>query len=644
MEKRMGGLCIPIVVVIVGALLGYSENVFAQPSMPSGLVALGEDGQVTLYWTPNPEPNIWYYRIYISLSAQGPFSWNSSVFHPQTTFIKRGLFNGVTYYFKLSAVNTAGEESPLTAPVSATPQAPMANYELTAIPDDGKVRLQWDSVPGASEYYLYMSTDPSGPYTLLASLSWKELAYTVNSLYNHRKYYFRLYAAFNPIALEFHDKKFINEAMAVPSDRLGFAETASSYIVQYYVNGKPVRYHFHKLTAEDINGNYSQFAYHISFDNIPVTATPYAGGKGGLILITLANNGGFTDTPQFSAMLESFIPGQSLVLRYISTESKNNIPAGDAEVWMIFEAHKPYLKIRVWARPLIPLGNFRSSWNVFSAIGGSYNPNSRVVIPYDENSYYVINGQALGIHYFPRKDTWSLRMGAEGTPYEHITTGFFFTHSNEARLLTNPGWAMGHDYCEGLDSVPYGLDQIFDDLYINYQEDEAGGCMENGLGYSWQNADTALRSASPDAPYESEIYYWVGEDNWTGEYGLNQESQYRFAIDVWQDVAASNQSLMRSPRARFPRELTVAPSVSFQRYALKLTISNYQDIHSVRIQVFDLKGREIFDSGFVNDPLQEWKLGYVGQPIASGAYLVTVTVRTRNGDIRSFVRKLAVLR
>jgi predicted phage tail protein len=123
--------CLRLLVISL-VLLGFWGNIFIQdslansnpPSTPAGLSATPGPGQVTLAWNPNPEPDIKFYKIYISLSANGPFSWNSSAIHPTTTFTKTELFAGVTYYFKLSAVNTAGLESNPTDPVSATPTAP----------------------------------------------------------------------------------------------------------------------------------------------------------------------------------------------------------------------------------------------------------------------------------------------------------------------------------------------------------------------------------------------------------------------------------------------------------------------------------------------------------------------------------------
>jgi hypothetical protein len=153
--------------------------------------------------------------------------------------------------------------------------------------------------------------------------------------------------------------------------------------------------------------------------------------------------GGNPHPPHFAGTVTDLSPHR-VVLRYVNIESTDIVGAQAAEIDFVVEAGRPYLKILQKITPSIPVSKFQMSWNVFIAFGGKYNRQNRVVIPYDERSYYVINGQALGVHYNPRVETWSLRMGAEGTPYSHITSGFFFANPQDAWLID---WPMAHDYC-----------------------------------------------------------------------------------------------------------------------------------------------------------------------------------------------------
>jgi len=89
--------------------------------------------------------------------------------------------------------------------------------------------------------------------------------------------------------------------------------------------------------------------------------------------------------------------------------------------------------------------------------------------------------------------------------------------------------------------------------------------------------------------------------------------------------------------------------------AIELRIHNYRGairfaaldpgIDSIRVRIFNLAGRAIFDSGLVRGTTFDWHLlDSSGEPVANGVYLYLVEVRTPSGVTRSGVRKLALLR
>ena len=65
-----------------------------------------------------------------------------------------------------------------------------------------------------------------------------------------------------------------------------------------------------------------------------------------------------------------------------------------------------------------------------------------------------------------------------------------------------------------------------------------------------------------------------------------------------------------------------------------------------RVEIFDLAGRSIFDSGMVGGDAFTWNLmSSQGEVLANGVYLYVVTVKGWDGQIlRSEVRKLVILR
>jgi fibronectin type 3 domain-containing protein len=103
-------------------------------------MAVGEDSTVWLSWNApltDGGAAVTGYRLYWSTSRNGQYTAINVV---GTSYLHDGVSNGHTYYYKLSAVNAAGEGS-TTDVVSATPQArPGTPLELTAEAQDGHDR------------------------------------------------------------------------------------------------------------------------------------------------------------------------------------------------------------------------------------------------------------------------------------------------------------------------------------------------------------------------------------------------------------------------------------------------------------------------------------------------------------------------
>ena len=127
------------------------------PSPPTNLTAVAGNGQVALTW--NTSSGAQSYNIYESTVSGGPY--NSVGPTSNLSYTVTGLTNGTTYYFVVTAVNSAGQSNysnqasaaPTTAP---TPPAPPTN--LTANPGNGQVSLAWNASSGALSYNVYWST------------------------------------------------------------------------------------------------------------------------------------------------------------------------------------------------------------------------------------------------------------------------------------------------------------------------------------------------------------------------------------------------------------------------------------------------------------------------------------------------------
>jgi hypothetical protein len=78
-------------------------------------------GNVTLTWTANVEPDLAGYKIYVG-TASGTYNYPESAFVTGrvTSYTVSNLPNGQTYFFAMSAYDSAGNESLLSAEVSKT--------------------------------------------------------------------------------------------------------------------------------------------------------------------------------------------------------------------------------------------------------------------------------------------------------------------------------------------------------------------------------------------------------------------------------------------------------------------------------------------------------------------------------------------
>ena len=104
------------------------------PATPTGILVSAGQSRVFVSWITNSEPDLASYRVYYRAGQDGP-PYNgtammegtaSPVQVTGTNCLLRGLSLGTNYYVSVSAVDTSGNESPLSSAISVTtvPSAP----------------------------------------------------------------------------------------------------------------------------------------------------------------------------------------------------------------------------------------------------------------------------------------------------------------------------------------------------------------------------------------------------------------------------------------------------------------------------------------------------------------------------------------
>jgi hypothetical protein len=130
------------------------------PGAPAGLTAQAGDAQAALTWSANTEPDLAGYHVYRSTSQAGPYAKQNGSALAAAALTQTGLANGTTYWYRVSAIDTTGNESAQSGAVSATPQAPTFTISGTVTSGGSGLLGVTVSTGGATTV-----TDAGGNYT-----------------------------------------------------------------------------------------------------------------------------------------------------------------------------------------------------------------------------------------------------------------------------------------------------------------------------------------------------------------------------------------------------------------------------------------------------------------------------------------------
>lgn len=156
------------------------------PTAPQGVKASAGDQSVALYWSPNPEPDLSKYRVYMNGSPVKDVTGTSALIDK--------LENGKEYTFTVSALDQLGNESEQSNAVKAVPsQAPPAavqGLEAQVNDDFTAIELTWQPVADAKSYVLEYAD--AGSFKALGKT--EATQYKLDKINGKTKYAFRVAA------------------------------------------------------------------------------------------------------------------------------------------------------------------------------------------------------------------------------------------------------------------------------------------------------------------------------------------------------------------------------------------------------------------------------------------------------------------
>ncbi|HUE44240.1 MAG TPA: glycoside hydrolase family 44 protein [Candidatus Sulfotelmatobacter sp.] len=155
-----------------GSGSGNTGGTATIPAAPTGVMAIAGNAQVAITWTASSGATS--YHVKRGTASAGPFT---QVAAPTSAgFTDMGLTNGTTYFYVVSALNSAGESTNST-PASAKPTAPTQPQSqippvptgLVATAGNAQIFLTWAISSGATSYHVKRSTTTFGPYTQVSA-------------------------------------------------------------------------------------------------------------------------------------------------------------------------------------------------------------------------------------------------------------------------------------------------------------------------------------------------------------------------------------------------------------------------------------------------------------------------------------------
>lgn len=132
------------------------------PAAPTGVIATGGTNQVTLSWSAvNAAAS---YNVYYATTSGVTKTNGTRISSATSPAVQTGLTAGTTYYYIVTAVNSAGEGAAsiqvaaTTLPAVPPPTAPAVPTGVTAIGGANQATISWPAVAGAASYNVYWST------------------------------------------------------------------------------------------------------------------------------------------------------------------------------------------------------------------------------------------------------------------------------------------------------------------------------------------------------------------------------------------------------------------------------------------------------------------------------------------------------
>ncbi|WP_446897090.1 fibronectin type III domain-containing protein [Clostridium sp. LBM24168] len=235
------------------------------PKVPEGLIVESMDEyKVKLSWYAAMGAK--GYNVYRSDSENGEYVKVNNNEVTANGYEDMGLESGKTYYYRITAVNEAGEsEKSESVSVTTLPEVPKG-LKIEVI-DKIKISLSWNIVPGAKVYNVYRSDSENGEYMKVNNIEVTASSYEDTGLEPGKTYYYKISAINESGESEKSESVSVLTLLEIPGG-LGIESTDKDKVKLKWdsVSG---------VTAYNVYRSDSENGEYVKVNNIEVTASSY---------------------------------------------------------------------------------------------------------------------------------------------------------------------------------------------------------------------------------------------------------------------------------------------------------------------------------------------------------------------------------
>ena len=157
---------------------------------------VGDGSSVSLSWSPNDEPDLASYKIYVG-STSG--NYDKTFTTTDTAYIINNLTEGVRYYISVSSIDTDGNESFLNEREIIPYSIPLVPSNFAVVPKPQLIDISWSKNKelDLAGYNIYRSESLKGSYQKINNTTYADTFYSDNSVSSGQYYYYYIKALDN---------------------------------------------------------------------------------------------------------------------------------------------------------------------------------------------------------------------------------------------------------------------------------------------------------------------------------------------------------------------------------------------------------------------------------------------------------------